>query len=313
MKYLSKLLAILMALVMLLSAAATAELDLSGILDTDALNEELVSVEDYAETENLPDEWWNILLLGTDDRDEDGVAYGRTDSMIILSVNLATKEARLTSLMRDTWVPIEGHGENKLNSACVKGGPDLTMSTINECFGTNIKHYAMVNISGLADVIDRLGGVTLNVTEEERQALNKGLFDLSSMSGMEKLEKAGNGVLLNGNQAVAFARIRKIDSDYQRTERQRDVLTAIADRLKENNVVTIVGVVNGLLPYVETNLELSDLMTLAYIGLQLDIDTIKQLRLPADGTYESGTYNGVWCIKPDFEANQKKLYSFLAS
>ena len=109
--------------------------------------------------------------------------------MIILSVNTKTKKAKLTSIMRDTWVKIDGHGSNKLNAACVFGGPDLTMSTINDHFDTNISQYVMVNISGLADIIDLLGGVELDVTKEERDALNKGLFDLSEYSGMEKLEK----------------------------------------------------------------------------------------------------------------------------
>jgi len=175
----------------------------------------------------------------------------------------------------------------------------------------NIKEYALVNIAGLADVIDIIGGVYVDVSEAERKALNKGLFDLSSRSGMEKLQSSGEGVLLNGNQAVAYSRIRKIDSDYQRTERQREVLTAIAERLKEKGVGAIVNVVMELSSFVEYNLDFSDLMTLASVGLKLDLSSIEQLRLPADGTYDSGTFNGVWCIKPDFSKNKAKLHSFI--
>ena len=186
------------------------------------------------------------------------------------------------------------------------------MRTINENFGMNISDYALINITGLADVIDVLGGIDIDVTEEERVALNRGLFDLSSQSGMEELEESGENVHLNGNQAVAFARIRRIDSDYQRTERQRNVLTAIATKLQESNdAVTIIGVVTSLLPYVETNLDLSELMTLAYVGLQLDMSSIEQLRLPADGTFDSGTYDGVWSIRPNFSENQQILYDFI--
>lgn len=257
------------------------------------------------------DAWWNILLLGTDNRYDEG-NYGRTDSMIILSINKETQQAKLTSLMRDTWVSIPGHSKAKLNAACVYGGPDLTMQTINECFGTNITQYALINITGLADVIDTLGGITLDVTEAERKALNKGLFDLSSQSGMEQLEESGENVLLNGNQAVAYARIRNIDSDFQRTQRQRNVLTAMASKLKENNVpLTLINVIKELLPYCETNIGLTNLMSLALIGLNLDLDSITQMRLPADGTYDSGTFNGVWCIKPDFEKNTALLHQFI--
>lgn len=291
---------------------AEEEFSLEDLLDEEIIVDELINVEDYALTENLPDEWWNILLLGTDNRYE-GDTYGRTDSMIILSVNLGTGKARMTSLMRDTWVSIYGRSSKaKLNAACVYGGPELTMRTINENFGMNISDYVLINITGLADVIDTLGGIDIDVTEEERKALNKGLFDLSSQSGMEQLETSGENVHLNGNQAVAFARIRKIDSDYKRTERQRTVLMAMATKLQEeNNPMSIVGVINTLLPFVETNLDLSDLMTLAYVGLNMDMTNIEQLRLPADGTFDAGTFDGVWCIKPNFDKNKAILYDFI--
>ncbi len=262
-----------------------------------------------AVAEESADTWWNILLLGTDNRSEEH--HGRTDSMIILSVNIETKQAKLTSILRDTWVKIEGHGSNKLNAACVFGGPELTISTVNQYFGTDISQYVMINIAGLADIIDLLGGVDLDVTEEERNALNKGLFDLSEYSGMEKLEEYGENVHLNGNQAVAFARIRKIDSDMRRTERQRRLLTEIAKKLSQNSSLTILSVINKLLPYVKTNIPLVDLITLSSIGLQMDMDSIEQFRIPADGTYESGMFDGVWCVKPNFDKNAELLYDFI--
>lgn len=256
--------------------------------------------------------WWNILLLGSDNRYDMGESYSRTDSMIILSVNLTTKQAKMTSLMRDTWVPIEGHGKNKLNAASVFGGPELTMKTINKQFGTDISNYILINITGMADVIDVLGGLDLDVTEDERKALNRGLFDLSSQSGMEKLEESGENVHLNGNQAVAYARIRVLDSDYVRTERQRTVLMKLAQKLKEvSSASTAVAMVNTLLPYVETNLSPTDLVALAYVGLNMDMENMDGLRLPADGTFNSGTFDGVWCIKPNFEKNRNILHKFI--
>ena len=320
---LKRLFALALALMLALCAAGIAEeagptaepgteddLSLGELFDDEIILGEVITVDDYALTEDLPDEWWNILLLGTDNRYEES-NYGRTDSMIILSINPAEKRAKLTSLMRDTWVPISGLSKKaKLNAASVYGGPELTMRTVNECFGMNISDYVLINITGLADVIDILGGVDLDVTEDERRALNRGLFDLSSRSGMEQLEQSGENVHLNGNQAVAFARIRRIDSDYQRTERQRDVLTAIAARLKDSGAAAL-SMVAGLLPYVETNLDTGELITLATVGLQMDLNSIGQLRLPADGTYDSGTFDGVWCIKPDFEKNTRLLYNFI--
>ncbi len=278
--------------------------------DQEVVIDQLLTVDDYAVTEGLPDDWLNILLLGTDVRDT--TDYGRTDSMIVLSVNLATKEAKLTSFMRDIWVSMHGRSsKGKLNAACVYGGPELTMRTINENFGLNLKYYALVNLSCMADIIDLLGGLYLDVTEAERKALNKGLFDLSSMSGMEQLEESGEQVLLNGNQAVAFARIRQIDSDYKRTERQRTVLTTIAKRLQEENPVTIVGIITKMLEYAETNMSMTQLMTLASVGMQMDMDNIEQFRIPADNTFKSGTFDGVWCIKPDFSKNKQLLHEFI--
>lgn len=265
----------------------------------------------FAAAEAQQDNWWNILLLGTDNRDEQE-GYSRTDSMIILSVNTETCQAKLTSLMRDTWVKIDGHGSAKLNAASVYGGPELTMQTISKNFGVEIEDYMLINITGMADVIDVLGGLELDITEAERKAINKGLFDLSSRSGMEKLESSGESVLLNGNQAVAYSRIRMIDSDYVRTERQRTVLVKLAEKLKsEINMITMAGLITALLPYVETSLGLSDLISLASVGMQMDFSAIQELRLPVDGTFESGEFNGTWCIKPNFEKNSALLNDFI--
>lgn len=275
-----------------------------------APDDEMYTIDDFAVTEGLPNNWVNILLLGSDVKYTNN--YGRTDSMIVMSVNLATKQAKLTSFMRDIWVTMNGRTKAaKLNSACVVGGPALTMRTINECFGLNLQYYALVNLSSMAEIIDILGGLDLDVTEKERDALNKGLFNLSSMSGMEKLEDYGSGVHLNGNQAVAFARIRKIDSDYKRTQRQRYVLTQIAKRLQKENAGTIVGVVMKLLENVETNMNMTQLMTIAAAGMQMDMDNIDQFRIPADNTFKSGTFDGVWCIKADFNANRQLLQKFI--
>ena len=276
--------------------------------------DEMYTINDFAVTEGLPDNWVNILLLGTDVKyaDYKPGRYGRSDSMIVMSINLATKEAKLSSFMRDIWVEMHGQEKgNKLNAACGLGGPALTMRTLNESFGLNLQYYALVNLSSMAEIIDLLGGLDLDVTEAEMKALNKGLFDLSPLSGMEPLMEYGSGVHLNGNQATAFARIRKIDSDYKRTERQRYVLTTIAKRLQREDAGTIVGVVMKLLECVETNMNFTQIMTIAGVGLQMDMDKVQQLRIPVDGSYESGTFDGVWCMRIDFKENKKKLHEFI--
>lgn len=293
----------------LLLASATG---LASAVSQDEWNAAVAAeAETSSETEGLSDEWWNILLLGCDTYT--GNNYQRTDSMIIVSINLARGEVKLTSLMRDTWITVPGTNKHrKLTELCAVGGPELTIRAINESFGMNISDYALIGMQGIAEIIDLIGGLDLDVTEAERKALNKGLFDLSSLSGMEQLEESGEGVHLNGNQATAFARIRKIDSDYVRTERQRTVLLAVADKIKNGaSAGTLLTVVTTLMSYVETNLSLSEIMTIASLGLKLDMDSVGQFRVPADGTFDSGTFNGVWCIKPNFEKNANLLHSFI--
>ena len=257
------------------------------------------------------DEWMNVLLLGcdsytTNDRE-------RTDSMIILSVNMRTSEVKMASLMRDIWITVPGSGgHRKLTELCAVGGPELTIRAINENLGMNIEKYMLVSMAGIAEIIDLVGGVEIDVTEAERKALNKGLFDLSSLSGMEKLEQSGEHVHLNGNQATAYARIRKIDSDYVRVSRQRIVLLAMAEKFEANvTPVTLLSIITTLLNYVETNMSLTDITICANAGLQSDLEHIQQLRIPIDGSYESGTYSGVWCIRPNFSKNAQALRDFI--
>ena len=267
--------------------------------------------EDEQSAADASDEWWNILLLGCDSYTTN--SYQRTDSMIILSINLARGEVKLTSLMRDTWITVPGTNRHrKLTELCAVGGPELTIRAINENFGMDISDYALISMQGIAEIIDLIGGLDLDITEAERKALNKGLFDLSSLSGMEQLQESGEGVHLNGNQATAYARIRKIDSDYVRTERQRTVIIAMAEKIKNGaSAGTLLAIVTTLLNYVDTNLTLPEIMSIASVGLKMDLSSVEQLRLPADGTFESGTYDGIWCIKPNFSKNAALLHSFI--
>ena len=295
-------------LLALVLAAALATAACGALCEEGAVSQEEWDAVVEAEGQ---DGWTHILLLGCDSYTRNSPQ--RTDSMIIFYINPSTGSLKMTSLMRDTWVKVPGRSSHrKLTELCTVGGPELTVRAVNECFGMEIEKYALISMAGIAEIIDLLGGLDLDVTEEERKALNKGLFDLSSLSGMEQLEQSGEGVHLNGNQATAFARIRKIDSDYVRTERQRTVLLAMAEKIMSGaSAATMLTIVTTLLEYVETNLSLTEIMTLALAGLKMDLSQVEQLRLPADGTFESGMYSGIWCIKPNFEKNAQILHKFI--
>ena len=308
-KFLKLMLAMLLVLSMLLGCGGICEAQAEDLWDMAAPDD---TANPDAETKLLGG-WWHILLLGVDSYTR-GNNRQRTDSMIMLSVNLETCEAKLTSFMRDTWVKVPGTKDTyrKLTELCAVGGPELTMKCLNENFSTQLEDYALVSMESMADIIDILGGIDLDVTEEERKALNKGLFDLSSRSGMEKLEQSGEGVHLNGNQAVAYARIRKIDSDYVRTERQRTVLVKLAEKIVDGaSAAELLAIAQTLLEYVETNLSFADIMSLAYMGMNMDMSKIGQLRIPADGTFKSGTFDGIWCIKPNFSKNKQIMKEFV--
>lgn len=297
-----KILALLLALMLALTGVF-------AFAEEEAPAEEAEAIIEEAEAS---DNWWNILLLGCDSYTKN--SYSRSDSMIILSLNLDTGFVKLTSLMRDTWIKVPGSKSKhrKLTELCAVGGPELTIEAINDNFGMDIENYALISMEGVAEIIDIIGGLELDVTEAERKALNKGLFDLSSLSGMEQLQESGENVHLNGNQATAYARIRKIDSDYVRVERQRTVLLKMAEKIKSGaSATTLLSIVNVLTDYVETNLTFMQIMSIGMAGLNMDLSNVEQLRIPADGTYDSGTFDGIWCIKPNYSKNTKILHDFI--
>lgn len=159
----------------------------------------------------------NIALLGIDSRDDDLV--GRSDSIMILTLDGAHNKIKLTSIMRDSYVNIDGYGMDKINHAYAYGGPELALKTLNENFDLNIKEVMIVNFSSLIEIIDKIGGVTINITDEE-------------ISHIHGINSSGEQ-LLNGSQALAYSRIRyATGGDYKRTERQRTVVNAVFNKLK---------------------------------------------------------------------------------
>lgn len=257
-------------------------------------------------------EWWNILLLGGDSRSTSD--YGRTDTIIILSVNLDKSLVKMTSVMRDTWVSIPGHSSNKINAANVFGGPELAMEVINDNFGTEIEDYILVNMYDLVDIIDMVGGVDVEVTSAERKYVNSYaenyLKDISSYSGETSLNETGM-VHLNGLLATAYCRIRYTDSDYVRVMRQQEVLLSVARQVQDMDVNDLMAIVDTLTEKISTNLEPEELKELSTAGLVMEIDDVEQNRIPVDGTFKSGTFDGTWMIKPDFEKNAELLHDFI--
>ena len=293
--------------------------------EVEALSEdEMAKVTNLSINENLPSDWMNILLLGTDERTLKESA--RTDTMIICSIHKTTGEVKLTSLMRDLNVRLDNigkhSGEYRLNAAHYFGGANLAMKTINECFGMNIQYYVRVNFYGFRKIAQALGGITIDITEAEMKEINKNVwqqYKLAKKAGIDesdqeykKLETYGENIHLDGAQTLAYARIRKTDNDYERTRRQRTVLNELLKKVKERNYMEMVTLATAMMDQVKTNMEINDIFSIAMTVMNNGIGEIEGNRLPVTGTYSEERRNDdsrLWDC--DWQANQLALYNFI--
>lgn len=257
-------------------------------------------------------EWMNILFLGGDSRSKTG--YERTDSMIIVSVNQNSGELKMTSIMRDTYVQYSSNKSNRINAANVFGGPELAMKVVNENFDLDITDYVLVNMTDLMKIIDMVGGIDIEVSESERKITNQYaagyLNETGGYEGDTTLNSAGY-CHLNGLLAVAYARNRYTDSDFGRVMRQQKVLLALADKMQNMEIDVLMSLTDEIMSRLDTNLENETVKDLAYTVMAMELNEVEQYRVPADGTYKSGMFDGMWLIKPDFEANARLLHEFI--
>lgn len=190
----------------------------------------------------------NIAILGIDHDDNDLYDVGRSDCIIIASINEDTKQIKLISVYRDTYLEIAGRGLDKVNHAYEFGGPALSMRTLNTNLDLDISEFVTVNFTAMKNIVDALGGLELTVTNAEATRI-------------PRIETGGT-YLLNGEQALAYARIRKIDSDYVRTERMRTVVNAIFQKVKTMNIVELNKLIDKLLPELYTNITKTEILSL---------------------------------------------------
>lgn len=256
--------------------------------------------------------WENILLLGVDARNFEKT--DRSDSMIILSVNRDEAKAKMASIMRDTWVSFPGTSKSgKINAGTVYGGPELTIKTINAYLGTDIKSYVMVNFRDIVQIVDMLGGVDIEITDGELAIVNR-LADgyTDDYKGALQLDHAGL-VHMSGALALAYARDRSSTSagDFDRVKRQRILLCAMLEAAQGKSAAELIPIVPTLMGMVKTNLTLGDVLSLVPTALDVDVDNIPDMTIPAEGTYKSGMMGGVWKIVPNFETNKSLLHDFI--
>lgn len=256
----------------------------------------------------------NILLIGTDSR---GSGNGLSDSMILVSINKDTKEIVMSSFMRDNYVQIPGQETemwHKLNWAHSHGGAELLMDTLEFNFGIEIDNYAKVDFTAFAEIIDAVGGLDITITDAEANAMIKPMAEQNNIFGNEKGTDylyEGGTYHMNGNQALAYSRIRKgVGDDFARTDRQREVIGLVADKAKNMSVSELDDLAEVILPNITTNMEKKAVMQLiAKAPVLLGYDRISQ-RVPYGDKKESwsyGTSADGSIIVPDFELNKKRL------
>lgn len=244
----------------------------------------------------------NIMLIGDDSRPGEG--RSRSDSMILVTLNPKKNAIQMTSFMRDTYVQIPGYVNNRLNVAYRYGGNELMNETFRLNFGVEIDGNVMVNFTEFTAIIDKLGGVSMELSEEEVHYMHsKGCSDV--VVGMNHLD---------GDETLVFVRMRKVSGgDYGRTERQRRVLGAVIDSLQDSSIGTITTLIKDLLPHVVTNLSDAQILNFATTGVALLANgaEIQTHRIPEDDAHYGAMIDGMSVLIPDLAECRSDLEQFI--
>lgn len=251
----------------------------------------------------------NILLVGVDAREGD--TDSRSDTMMLVTLDNKNGQIKLTSFLRDSYVEIAGRNRSsKLNSAYFRGGIQMLVDTLELNFGVEIPYYALVDFEIFTTIVDELGGINVDVTEKESYYTYH-----SGKVGVPVRIEAGEDVLLNGEQALWYSRIRYLDSDFMRTKRQRKVISAIVEKALTKEIPELLDLAEAVIPLVKTNLDSDKIME---IGIDAVMDKawsypIVQHQIPANKTWSSKTITGVGsCLVMDMEENRELFHSFLS-
>ena len=255
---------------------------------------------DFSVTEGLDKNVMNILLLGTDNAGNAG--HGRTDTMIICSINTKTGEVKLSSIVRDLYVHIPYMKlQNRINAANAFGGPNMAIKCVNEALGLNISRYASINFNGFKDLVDLLGGVELEITAGEANQIN-----LTTQGGVKE-----GLAMLNGAQALEYCRIRNLDNNFGRNERQRKFLEAVVKKvLSENSMDQLMELVEAGMSMVTTNMTTSDLFTILFTVVP-NMQEMQMYSCPAQGEYHYEEIREASVVVADLQKARASLHAFI--
>lgn len=286
-------------------------------IDKIQIDEEAIGISEHVEQNEQMKGYRNIALFGVDSRKGQLGKGQRTDTIMIASINQDTKEVKLVSVYRDSYLNLGNDKYNKANSAYAQGGPEQALMMLNWNFDMNIKEYMTVGFDALIETIDALGGIQIDVQQNEIDHLNN--YQRSMF-----VEKEGDPLnenivrvtqpglqTLSGLQATAYCRIRYVGDDYGRTERQRKVLMACLDKAKQSNPATLVQIMNSVLENVQTNLDITEMGEILSDAASYQV--VAQDGVPFATNRGSGTIGAKGsCVVPlDLTENVKLLHELL--
>jgi LCP family protein required for cell wall assembly len=284
------------------------KMDTTTISKTD---EDLGIKTKSAEEKEAESKVTNIALFGVDRRNKNEL--GRSDSIMILSIDEKSKKIKMSSIMRDTYVNINGHGKTKITHAYAYAGPQLAIRTLNENFDMDIRNYVTVDFFNLEKIIDAIGGVTVDVQSNEVGSINSYMSETAGIENKStsKILHSGSQTL-NGMQAVAYTRNRAtVGDDFVRTERQRTILSGMLTEIQSLGVKEFPSVVSELLPLTETSMSSLDILKLGTKVFTSGINTLDQERFPIDGFWEGQTIDKVWYLVAKMEATVDQLHKYI--
>ncbi|MBD2865833.1 LCP family protein [Paenibacillus sp. IB182363] len=259
-----------------------------------------------SQKEEAPPKWEgkervNILLLGADARGLSKNEVPRSDTIMVVSVDPVTKKANLFSILRDTYLKIPGHGDDRINAALANGGPNLAMKTVGDLLGLSIQYYVYTDFQGFMALVDAIGGIELEVEKDMKyRDSEEPEFDINLKKGLQHMD---------GKTALQYVRFRHdAMSDYSRTERQRKFMTAVAEELQTtSSILRLPSILNKIDPYITTNISITDMIKLGSLGFEVKAQGINSQQIPPLNLLQEDNIGGASVIT----VNKQKLHQFV--
>lgn len=299
--------------ILILLAALFVIIKLNKLNNTGDLDEDKLNINIDAKTQELLDGYTNIALFGIDNRSTGKYESGNSDCIMIASINNDTKEVRLISVYRDSFLAVDDDDNlRKLNAAYAKGGPTGAVAALNKNLDLDIKEYVAVDFNAVMEVVDALGGIELDISSKEAETMKIYINEMNEVMGTNGTAVSGPGLqTVNGIQALAYCRDRYSGGDdYGRTERQRTVISKIVEKAKAASLPTLNKVIDKLFPDISTSLSSSEILGLA-AGIK-DYELADTLGWPFQLTTERmGGKLGDVVVPTDLETNVNLLHQYL--